>query len=86
MVGDFADDPKLLDIQKHLFTHGRHSVSVFSIQKYSVLAPSLRLNSSAFFMFRRKNMNEVKRFLEENSAVVGKKALILLLTHASTKH
>ena len=61
-------------------------MSVFSIQKYSVLSPILRLNSSAFFMFRRKNMNEVNRFLEENSAVVGKKALILLLTYASAKH
>ena len=43
-----------------------------STQKYNVLAPITRLNASALFIFRLKNMNEVNSFLEENSALVDK--------------
>ena len=44
--------------------------SILSTQKYNVLAPIIRLNASALFIFRLKNMNEVNAFLEENSALV----------------
>ena len=48
---------------------------ILSTQKYNVLAPIIRLNASALFVFRLKNMNEVNAFLEENSALVDKKTL-----------
>ena len=80
VVDDFADDPKFVrysNILHGLFTRGRHSAisCILSTQKYNVLAPIIRLNSSALFIFRLKNMNEVNSFLEENSALVDKKAL-----------
>ena len=80
MVDDFADDPRFVrysNILHGLFTRGRHNAisCILSIQKYNVLAPIIRLNASALFIFRLKNMNEVNSFLEENSALVDKKAL-----------
>ena len=80
VVDDFADDPKFVrysNILHGLFTRGRHNTisCILSTQKYNVLAPIIRLNASALFIFRLKNMNEVNSFLEENSALVDKKAL-----------
>ena len=80
VVDDFADDPKFVrysNILHGLFTRGRHSAisCILSTQKYNVLAPIIRLNSSALFIFRLKNMNEVNSFLEKNSALVDKKSL-----------
>ena len=80
VVDDFADDPTFVRhsiILHGLFTRGRHSAisCILSRQKYNVLAPIIRLNSSALFIFRLKNMNDVNSFLEENSAPVDKKAL-----------
>ena len=80
VVDDFADDPKFVrysNILHGLFTRGRHNAisCILSTQKYNVLAPIIRLNASALFIFRLKNMNEVNSFLEENSALVDKKAL-----------
>ena len=80
VVDDFADDPRFVrysNILHCLFTRGRHSAisCILSTLKYNVLAPIIRLNSSALFIFRRKNMNEVNSFLEENSALVDKKSL-----------
>ena len=79
-VIDFTDDPKFVrysNILHGLFTRGRHSAisCILSTQKYNVLAPIIRLNGSALFIFRLKNMNEVSSFLEENSALVDTKAL-----------
>ena len=73
VVDDFADEPKFVrysNILHGLFTRGRHSAisCILSTQKYNVLAPIIRLNSSALLIFRLKNMSEVNSFLEENSA------------------
>ena len=78
VVDDFADDPKFVrysNILHGLFTRGRHNAisCILSTQKYNVLAPIIRLNASALFIFRLKNMNEVNSFLEENSALVDKR-------------
>ena len=80
VVDDFADDPKFVrysSILHGLFTRGRHNAisCILSTKKYNVLAPIIRLNASALFIFRLKNMNEVNSFLEENSALVDKKTL-----------
>ena len=80
VVDDFADDPKFVrysNILHGLFTRGRHSAisCILSTQKYNVLAPIIRLNSSVLIIFRLKNMNEVNSFLEENSALVDKRSL-----------
>ena len=80
VVDDFADDPRCVrysNILHSLFTRGGHSAisCTLSTHKYNVLAPIIRLNSSALFIFRLKNMNEVNSFLEENSALVDKRSL-----------
>ena len=80
MVDNFSDDPRFLrysNILHDLFTSGRHNAItvILSTQKYNVLAPIIRLNSSALFIFRLKNMNIVNAFIEENSALVDKKSL-----------
>ena len=80
VVDDFADDPKFVrysSILHGLFTRGRHNAisCLLSTQKYNVLAPIIRLNAGALFIFRLKNMSEVNSFLEENSALVDKKTL-----------
>ena len=80
VVDDFADDPRFVrysNILHGLFTRGRHNAisCILSTQKYNVLAPIIRLNASALFIFRLKNMNEVNSFLEEKSALVDKKTL-----------
>ena len=80
VVDDFADDPKFVrysSLLHGLFTRGRHNAisCILSTQKYNVLAPIIRLNASALFIFRLKNMNEVNAFLEENSALVDKSTL-----------
>ena len=80
VVDDMADDPRFVrysTLLHGLFTRGRHNAisCILSTQKYNVLAPIIRLNSSALFIFRLKNMNEVNAFLEENSALVDKKSL-----------
>ena len=73
VVDDHADDPwfvRYSNILLGLFTRGRHNAisCMLSTQKYNVIAPIIRLNASALFIFRLKNMNEVNSFLEENSA------------------
>ena len=80
VVDDFADDPKFVrysNILHGLSTRGRHNAisCILSTQKYNVPAPIIRLNASALFIFRLKNMNEVNSFLEENSALVDKRTL-----------
>ena len=64
VVDDFADEPKLVrysNILHGLFTRGSHSAisCILPPQKCTVLAPIIRLNASALFIVRLKNMNEV---------------------------
>ena len=80
MADDFSDDPKFVRYSHILhgsFTReGHNAIScILPTQKYNVLAPIIRLNASALFIFRLKNMNSVHSCLEENSALVDKKAL-----------
>ena len=77
---DFAHDSKFVrysSILHGMFTRGRHNAIsvILSTQKYTVLAPIIRPNASALFVFRFKNMNENNAFLEENSALVNKQQL-----------
>ena len=70
IIDDFADDPKFVrysSLLHGLFTRGRQNAisCILSTQKYNVLAPIIRLNASALFIFRLKNMNEVNSFLDE---------------------
>ena len=77
IVDDFADDPKFVRYSKLLHglaTRGRHDAISFclSVQKYRVLAPIIRLNSSSLYIVKLKNVS----FIEENSAIVDKEQLL----------
>ena len=81
IVDDFADDPKFVRYSKLLHglaTRGRHDAISFclSVQKYRVLAPIIRLNSSSLYIFKLKNVSELMSFIEENSAIVDKEQLL----------
>ena len=81
IVDDFADDPKFVRYSKFLHglaTRGRHDAISFclSVQKYRVLAPIIRLNSSLLYIFKLKNVSELMSFIEENSAIVDKEQLL----------
>ena len=57
IIDDFADDPKFVrysSLLHGLFTRGRHNTfsCILSTQKYNVLAPIIRLNAPAIFIFR----------------------------------
>ena len=49
---------------------------ILSTQKYNVLAPIIRLNASALFVFRLKNVNEVNVFLEWWTQATAAKCII----------
>ena len=70
IVDDFADDPKFVRYTKFLHglsTRGRHDAISFclSVQKYRVLAPIIRLNSSSLCTFKLKNVSELISIIEE---------------------
>ena len=80
VIGDHSDDPKFIRYSNMLhgsFTRGRHQAvsCVLSLQKYSSTAPIIRLNASSLYIFKLKHTTKVNSFLEENSALVDKKAL-----------
>ena len=81
IVDDFADDPNFVRYSKLLHglaTRGRHDAISFclSVQKYRVLAPIIRLNSSSLYIFKLKNVSELMSFIGENSAIVDKEQLL----------
>ena len=65
VVDGFADDPKFARYSSLLhglrFIHDNAISCILSTQKYNALAPIIRLNASALFIFRLKNMNEVNK-------------------------
>ena len=83
VVDDFADDPifsrhsKLLH---SLFTRGRHnSIStIVSTQKFTAIAPIIRVNATFLIVYRLRNSKDLETFLEELSAMLPRKELIEL--------
>ena len=90
IVDDFADDPKLVRHSTSLHglaTRGRHDAICFClrVQKYRVLAPTVRLSSSSLYIFKLKNVSELMSFIEENSAIVVKEQLLNMCHKALCK-
>ena len=81
VIDDFADDPIFTRQSKllhSLFTRGRHnSIStIVSTQKFAAIHPIVRVNAVALIVYRLRNNKELDSFLEEVSALTGKKELL----------
>jgi hypothetical protein len=89
IVDDFADDPSFSRHSKllhSLFTRGRHnSIStIVSTQKFTAVAPIIRVNATFLCVYRLRNTKDLETFLEELSALVPRKELIEIY-HLATK-
>jgi hypothetical protein len=81
IVDDFADDPSFSRHSKllhSLFTRGRHnSIStIVSTQKFTAVAPIIRVNATFLCVYRLRNTKDLETFLEELSALVPRKELL----------
>ena len=78
IVDDFADSPEVThnprNVITSLFVRGRHSmVSTFiSTQKLRAISTPVRVNATAYIVFRLRNQHEYEQIAEEMSALVGK--------------
>jgi hypothetical protein len=90
VVDDFADEPAFTRQSKllhALFTRGRHnSIStIVSTQKWSALAPIIRVNAVELFIYRLRNYKDIECYLDELSALYDKKTLLDLYNEATSK-
>ena len=58
-----------------LYTKGRHAniSTTTSVQMYKSLAPIIRKNATAMFIFRLRNYGDMEAILDELSALADKK-------------
>ena len=71
-------DPQVyyMDCSRDVVIMPSHVFCILSTQKCNVLAPTIRLNASALFVFRLKNVNEVNAFLEWWTQATSAKCII----------
>lgn len=90
IVDDFADDPKFSRQSKilhALYTRGRHnSIStITATQKFSSIAPIIRVNATELYVYRLRNYNDLQTFIEEISALIDKKTLLEIYNLATSE-
>jgi hypothetical protein len=78
---DFADDPSFSRHSKllhSLSTRGRHNSTstIASTQKFTAVAPIIRVNATFLCVYRLRNTKDLETFLEELSALIPRKELI----------
>jgi hypothetical protein len=81
IIDDFADSPAFTRNSKllhQLYIRGRHAmISVItSVQKVTTVAPLIRTQATANFIFRLRSMQDLQTWVEETSALVDKKTLL----------
>ena len=81
VIDDFADNPEFSRQSRllhSLFTRGRHSgiSTIVSTQKFTALAPLLRVNASELIIFRLRNYSDLISFLDEVCALIDKQTLL----------
>ena len=89
VVDDFADSTEMSRHSKllhSLYTRGRHnSIStITATQKFSALAPIIRVNATELYVYRLRNYKDLETFIEEVSAISEKK-IILEIYNLATK-
>ena len=78
LLDDHADAPEFYRNEKlvhQLFVRGRHSFisTVVSSQKLTAVAPIIRVNCSALFVFRLRSFQDLDTLIDEFSALVESK-------------
>ena len=79
-IDDFAESQEFLRNSKMLhalYTKGRHAniSTITSVQMYKSLAPIIRKNATAMFIFRLRNYGDMEASLDELSALADKKTI-----------
>ena len=79
-IDDFAESQEFLRNSKMLhalYTKGRHAniSTITSVQMYKSLAPIIRKNATAMFIFRLRNYGDMEAILDELSALADKKTI-----------
>ena len=80
ILDDLSADPRFIRNNKLLhvlYTRGRHAkiTTITSVHKSNIVAPIVRAQATALFVFRQKSAASLAAFIEENSANVGKEVL-----------
>ena len=73
-IDDFAESQEFLRNSKMLhalYTKGRHAniSTITSVQMYKSLAPIIRKNATAMFIFRLRNYGDMEAILDERSSL-----------------
>ena len=76
-IDDFAEPQEFLqnsEMLHALYTKGRHACisTITSVQMYKSLAPIIRKNATAMFIFRLRNHGDMEAILDELSAFADK--------------
>jgi hypothetical protein len=81
IIDDMADNPTFTRSSKllhSLYTRGRHIgiTTITSVQKFSALHPTIRVNATSYYCFRLRNYQDLELFLTELGALVKNKKII----------
>ena len=81
VIDDFADNPQFSRHSKllhSLFTRGRHNCisSLVSTQKFTAIAPIVRVNAMFLIVYRLRSQRDLDAFLEEVGGLVGKNTML----------
>ena len=82
VLDDLADNPaavhKCGGLLETLYVRGRHfGISTFVLaQKLKLISPCVRVNLTALFVFRLRNMGDLKAMVEEYSAVADPQKIL----------
>ena len=70
-----------------LYTRGRHnSIStITATQKFSAIAPIVRVNATELFVYRLRNYQDLITFIDEVSAMLDKKTLMDIYNLATSE-
>ena len=87
-IDDFAESQEFLRNSKMLhalYTKGRHAniSTITSVQMYKSLAPIIRKNATAMFIFRLRNYGDMEAILDELSALADKKTIQRIYSKAT---
>ena len=60
-----------------LYVRGRHNMisPITAVQKFNAIHPIIRVNATELYVYRLRNMKDLDTFIDEVSAVLGKKSL-----------
>ena len=87
-MDDFADNPAFSRQERlvwELFFRGRHAKlsTLISTQKWRTIAPAIRSQCAALFVFRFRSQQQLEAFAEEVSALVDMKTVMRFYREAT---